>query len=222
VKRRRREPIDPIFETEGEENLERVVETKAPTARVVRAQIKLKITGEVRHLIKLAAPLEKQANALGIYNVFDDGGFRTLLMLTMFGLQKPPGRLGDDANDKHGHKYELKTINLINTKGELRTSYPGVTTEHTLRQENIDRYRACDAWLIGVFKGNRPLDIWVVQSRSLEPYYQLWETKIAAAPNSELNNPKIPMGFVADVGTCHKVPGSEDLLRPPTGRYTRL
>ncbi len=206
----------------GEANLQRVVDAGAPSARVIPQATKLKLTGKVQHLIELAAPLEVAANAGGIYNVFDDGGYRTLLMLTMFGLTKPPGRLGDDARDRHGHTFELKTINLVNTKGELRNTYPGVTTEHTLRQENVDRYRACDAWLIGVFRGNQPLDVWVVPSAALEPYYRCWERKIKRAPNHEINNPKIPMGFIAEFGTLHPVPGSGGVDRPRTGRYKPL
>jgi hypothetical protein len=205
---------DEMLNAEGEENLRRVVDPNK--VQVVRAPVKLKLTGAVQHLTELAGPLEVEANAKNIFNVFDDGGYRTLLLLTMFNLTKPnKGRLGDDAIDQHGNRYELKTINLIRTNGEVRTSYPGVTTEHTLRQQNVDRYRACDAWIIGVFIGNRPLDVWVVPSAALEPYYCEWERQIAAAPNHELNNPKIPIGFVAKVGTYHRVPGTEDVARPP-------
>lgn len=211
---------EPSVADDGGENLYRVVDHRTAHARVIRRPLDLTLTGKVQHLIDLATPLEVQANRLGIYNVFDDGGYRTLLLLTMFGLTKAaPGRLGDDAIDRHGHRFELKTINLINTKGELKTSYPGVTTEHTLRQENLERYRACDAWLIGVFKGNQPLDVWVLPSAKLEPFYMAWEEKIARAPNHELNNPKIPMGFVAVEGVCHKVPGSETVPRPRSGRF---
>lgn len=191
---------------EEEENLERAVEPEPS---------ELKLTGDVHHLIELAAPLEREANAVGIFNVFDDGGYRTLLMLKMFGLAKPQaGRLGDDARDSHGRTYELKTINLIDTKGGLKDKYPGVTTEHTLRQENVDRYRACFAWLIGVFQGNQPLDVWMIRSSALEPHYKEWEKKIAGAPNRETNNPKIPMAFVIEHGTRHKVPGSDSVERP--------
>ncbi len=219
MSRRRAGPGAPRSSKGGQENLDRIVDHRAPRARVLHRPFELKLTGAVQHIIELAAPLEAEANQKGIFNVFDDGGYRTLLMLTMFDLTKPPGRLGDDAVDRHGHRFELKTINLINTRGELKKSYPGVTTEHTLRQRNVDRYRACSAWLIGTFKGNQPLDIWVVASKVLEPYYRHWEQQIAAAPNSEINNPKIPMAFVAASGICHEVPGSEGVPRPKTGRF---
>lgn len=182
----------------------------------------LTLSGDVQHIIELARPLEALANQAGIYNVFDDGGYRTLLLITMFDLKKPPGRLGDDATAADGRTFELKTINLINTKGEERTTYPGITTEHTLRQENINRYRKTSSWLIGVFKGNIPLDVWEVESSKLEPYYSLWETRIAHAPNHEINNPKIPFAFIASVGRCHTVKSSEGIPRLKVGRLKPL
>jgi hypothetical protein len=182
----------------------------------------LRITGDVAHIIRLAEPLERLANASGIYNVFDDGGYRTLLMLTMFGLTKPAGRLGHDAVGEDGSTYELKTINLVDTRGRTRRSYPGVTTEHTLRQNNVDRYRQARSWLIGVFSGNVPLEVWEVPSSALEPYYREWERRIGVAPNKEINNPKIPFGFVAAVGRRHLVEDSAHILRPKPGRYRPL
>lgn len=179
----------------------------------------LKIDADVQHIIELAAPLEAVANAAGIYNVFDDGGYRTLLMITMFKLAKPPGRLGNDAIGPSGLAYELKTINLIDTRGVEKKSYPGVTTEHTLRLENVARYRACHEWLIGVFKGNVPVQLWQLPSAALEPWYQKWERKIAESKNGEINNPKIPFGVVAAHGTCHPVKGAEHIVIPKPGRY---
>jgi hypothetical protein len=179
----------------------------------------LKISGDVSHIIALAEPLEASANAVGIFNVFDDGGYRTLLMLTMFGLQKPPGRLGQDAFGPGGDHYELKTINLVDTRGRVRTTYPGITTEHTLRQRNVDRYRQARAWLIGIFRGNVPLEIWEVLTGALEPYYRDWELRIERAPNHEINNPKIPFGFIAERGLRHLVSASESIERPKPGRY---
>lgn len=183
----------------------------------------LVISASVEHILALAVPLEKLANERGIFHVFDDGGYRTLLMLTMFPtLKKPLGRLGDDATGPDGSTYELKTINLVNTKGEERTSYPGVTTEHTMRAENVARYRACTEWLIGVFRGNVPVQVWQLESRHLEPYYCAWEQKIAESRNGEVNNPKIPFGFVAAKGICHRVKGAEHIAIPKPGGPGKL
>lgn len=183
---------------------------------------KLAISADISHLIELARPLEEAANERGIFNVFDDGGYRTLLLVTMFGLTKPRGRLGDDAMDRFGKSFELKTINLITTTGTERTSYPGVTTEHTLRLKNLARYRATSIWLIGVFRGNVPLEIWELRSALLKPYYAYWESKIAASRGGEINNPKIPFAFVAEKGIRHVVAGTEHIPRPKLGRYREL
>jgi hypothetical protein len=169
----------------------------------------LAISADVQHIIDLAAPLEELANKAGIFNVFDDGGYRTLLILTMFGLRKPPGRLGDDAIGSSGKRYELKTINLINTRGETRKSYPGITTEHTLRATNVERYRQTNEWLIGVFKGNVPVQVWQLESKLLEPYYLFWEKKIRESKSGEINNPKILFGFVHQHGKCHPLKGAK-------------
>lgn len=180
----------------------------------------LVISATVEHILALAVPLEKLANERGIYHVFDDGGYRTLLMLTMFPtLTKPPGKQGDDAIGPDGSTYELKTINLVNTKGAHRKSYPGVTTEHTMRMENVARYRRCTEWLIGVFKGNVPVQIWQLESHKLEPFYLHWEQRIGKSKNGEINNPKIPFGFVAAEAILHKVKGAEHFVIPKPGGY---
>jgi hypothetical protein len=182
---------------------------------------------KVRNLRILKGVYKVAANARGIFNVFDDGGYRTLLLVTMFGLTKPLGRLGNDAQTADGRHIELKTINLITTSGTLRTTYPGVTTEHSLTPENIARYRGAALWLIGVFRSNEPLEVWEIPSGKLEPYYQMWERKIAAkgvsgGERAHINNPKIPFGFVAAHGFRHPVVKNDHVARPKPGSYRAL
>jgi hypothetical protein len=138
----------------------------------------------------------------------------------MLGLKNAAaGRLGDDARDDRGRTYELKTVNLISTRGEVKAAYPGVTTEHTLRARNVSRYRATHAWVIGVFRGNAPLDVYVLSTQKLEPFFKKWSGAIAAAKNGEINNPKIPFGFVVAEATRFVVPGTDGVVRPKPGRY---
>ena len=185
----------------------------------------LKMTGDVSDLIELARPLEERANALGIYNVFDDGGYRDMLMLTLFGLRRIGGRLGDDAIGPDGKTtYELKTINLINTKGERKRSWPGVTTEHTLSLANIQRYRKARSWIIGLFRGNVPLAVYEVRTSDLEPYFSMWERDIRSSGDETKtkNNPKIPMWFVRQKGILHLMPDvTEDDLFPKKTKARR-
>lgn len=159
----------------------------------------LPIVEGIEHLIDLAQPLEAAAQEAGIPSVFDDGGFRTLLVCRLFGLQALPGKAGHDARCPKGRNFELKTVNLVGTHGQRRVN-PGVTTEHTLRQANIERFRRTNSWLIGVFAGCRPLEFWQVPTGRLETFFSEWEQKLAQAPNQEINNPKIPLKFIRETG----------------------
>lgn len=182
----------------------------------------LKMSGDVSYLVDLAKPLEEEANKVGIYNVFDDGGYRDMLMLKLFGLHRIGGRLGDDAIGPDGTTtYEMKTINLINTKGQLKTNWPGVTTEHTLSLANIKRYRKARSWIIGLFKGNYPLAVYEVRTSDLEAYFSKWEEEITKS-GKEKNNPKVPMWYVRQVGVLHLMPEvAEDELFPKKARHRR-
>lgn len=204
--------------------------------------------GDVSRLVALAHPLEVEANRFGIFNVFDDGGYRTLLLLEMLSLKKAGvGRLGDDARDDQQRTYELKTVNLVSTSGGKKAAYPGVTTEHTLTRDNIARYRKTHAWVVGVFMGNRPIDVYVVPTKDLEPYFENWEASLTAKeserrarprkairparskkspsqkPREEkiaINNPKIPFAYVVSKARHAAVPGTEDVPRPSIGKFT--
>jgi hypothetical protein len=86
--------------------------------------------------------------------------------------------------------------------------------------------------VIGVFKGNQPLDVYVMPSAELEPYFKEWEAKLdakeqaaqaatqsAAATTKKkekvaLNNPKIPFVFVLQKARHAVVPGTEGMGRP--------
>lgn len=194
--------------------------------------------GDVSQLVALAHPLEVEANRFGIFNVFDDGGYRTLLLLEMLSLKKAGvGRLGDDARDDQHRTYELKTVNLVSMSGEEHKKYPGVTTEHTLTRDNIARYRKTHAWVVGVFMGNRPLDVYVVPTKDLEPYFKKWEASLEAKeserrarrkkspsqkPREEkvaINNPKIPFAYVVSKAQHAAVPGTESVQRPNVGGF---
>jgi Restriction endonuclease PvuII len=203
--------------------------------------------GDVSRLVALAHPLEEEANRFNIFNVFDDGGYRTLLLLEMLSMKKAgDGRLGDDACDDQGRTYELKTVNLVSTRGERKDEYPGVTTEHTLTRDNIARYRKTHAWVVGVFMGNRPLDVYVIPTKALEPYFKKWEASLATkeserrarprkairpAPGKKslsqkpreekvaINNPKIPFAYVVSKAQHAAVPGTERVERPSIGSF---
>ena len=68
----------------------------------------LSIKGNIDELLVLASKLQKYGTEKDIVSVFDDGGYRELLLATLFGLKLHKGRQGDDAYDEQGQNYELK------------------------------------------------------------------------------------------------------------------
>lgn len=164
----------------------------------------LKIKEDITYLLKLADALQVEATKENIISVFDDGGFRELLLTKMFGLKKMAGRHGDDGIDlETGNKYELKTVNLINTKGELRVR-PGITTCHHVNYEIIKRYRAVSGFLVGIFYINDPVRIYEVSTKILEPYFTRWENRLNTEKElKHINNPKISFTDIINRGILH-------------------
>lgn len=164
----------------------------------------LKVRERIDNLLVLADELQQEADKHNITHVFDDGGYRELLLLRMFGLTKLPGRHGDDGIDSEtGYQYELKTVNLINTKG-LRRRNPGITTCHHVNAEVIERYRKVRGFLIGVFHINTPARIYEVPTEHLELYFRAWEMRLLTERGlTHINNPKIKFGDVLKYGILH-------------------
>jgi hypothetical protein len=141
--------------------------------------------------------------------VFDDGGYKELLLLELFNLTKGGGRVGNDATDMLGREYEIKTVARLNFKGERKKSL-SITTEHTLTLDNIDRYRSVHLWIVAVFDQSTPEAIYEIHPRNLEPYFAQWEATLqkqieidarrGGGARPHLNNPKIPLNFVARHG----------------------
>lgn len=181
------------------------VPTRRPTPEVQRPP--LVPTGDISAIIDLGARLQSEASQHNIHNVFDDGGYKELLLLTLFDLKKL-GRTGDDAIDEHGRQYEIKTVARMSSNG-ARKPYLAITTEHTLTVDNLQRYRSVHLWIIAVFDQAQPEAIFEITPAALEPYFQKWEEKlvlqdglrVAGGAPVHLNNPKIPLTFVEKHGT---------------------
>lgn len=60
---------------------------------------RLRVTGEVEHLIKIGTDLQRYATAAGIHNVMTDNGYQELILLTMFGLRKLGACVGNRRQD---------------------------------------------------------------------------------------------------------------------------
>jgi len=169
--------------------------------------VPLQPTGDIGTVVGLGARLQDEASQHNIHNVFDDGGYKELLILKLFGLTKL-GRTGDDATDSLGRKYEIKTVARINAKGQ-RKSGLSITTEHTLAAANLARYRSVYLWIVAVFDQARPEAIYEITPAALEKYFTDWERKLAqqeslrveGSAQVHINNPKIPLSFIERHGT---------------------
>lgn len=160
----------------------------------------LEPTGDIAEILSQGVDIQAAATLRGIHNVFDDGGYKELLMLTLFNLRKLD-RGGDDAEDALGRRYEMKTVARVSSSGKRKPRLD-VTTEHTLTQANIDRYRATFLWIVAVFNQAEPEVIYEITPDSLEFYFKKWEDKLAVQSNvkggaaNHLNNPKIPLSWI--------------------------
>jgi len=176
-------------------------------------------TGDIRHVIELGVELQAEASHHDIHNVFDDGGYKELILLRLFNLRKLD-RVGDDAEDAEGRRYEIKTVARVASSGRRKATL-SVTTEHTLTKANLVRYRATYLWIVAVFEQAHPEAIYEITPDLLEQYFAAWETRLdvqealreeGGAP-VHLNNPKIPLGFIAQYGL--QVWPPEDVPLPP-------
>jgi len=161
-------------------------------------------TGDADHILRLGRELQELATRHGVHNVMTDNGYQELVVLTLFGLTKLR-REGNDARDATGHQYELKTVGRISSDGVRKASL-SVTTEHTLTLANIERYRRVWLWVVAVFDRTLPEVIYEIAPAALEPYFAAWERHLrdndpsGTDPLNHINNPKIPLKFVADHG----------------------
>ena len=161
-------------------------------------------TGDANELLAIGRQLQDIASRHAIHNVFSDNGYQELVLLTLFGLKKLR-REGNDAIDGDGREYELKTVSRVSSDGEEKQSL-AVTTEHTLTQSNIARYRSAYLWIIGVFRQSMPEVVYEIMPAALEPYFTKWEERLAESDDrghpvrDHINNPKIPMWFIVERG----------------------
>lgn len=140
--------------------------------------------------------IEKLARIYKIRDIAQDNNLKLLQTLVLFDFKNQPGREGSDAIDRYGHAWELKTVNIDLTKG--------FSTNHHTNLERIAVFRQ-ERWLFSTYRGISLQEVYAVSPTALEGYFTKWEysvrKKIAENnENAHLNNPKIPLKFVRDVG----------------------
>lgn len=150
---------------------------------------------------------EYQALALehGIDDIFQDNGGKLLQVLLITDLDNLPGREGNDAIDEDGNEYELKSLNLNLTKS--------FSTHHHMNPTIIAKYRQVD-WIFAVYNGIEIMEIYRLTPEDIEPYYTKWETKWHDDGGKDINNPKISLKYVRQVGkVIYKSDGSNNIRK---------
>ncbi len=127
----------------------------------------------------------------GINDIFQDNGGKLLQVILTLGLTVLPGREGNDAKDEIGMEYELKSVNL-----DLTTSF---STHHHLNPVILAKYRQVD-WVFAMYRGIELVCVHLMKPWQLEPLFARWEAKWHADGGKDINNPKIPAGYVLGHG----------------------
>lgn len=142
---------------------------------------------EVRSLYPAIRRFQVIATRNGIDDIFQDNGGKLLQVLLVLGLSKLPGREGNDAIDADGREYELKSVNV-----RLTSSF---STHHHLNPTILTKYRAVYAWYFAVYEHIELQRVYRLTPNQLEPYFGQWERRWQETQR-DINNPKIPVGFV--------------------------
>ena len=130
---------------------------------------------------------QELASKHGIRDIFQDNGGKLLQVSLITGLRILPSREGNDAVDKQGNEYELKSVNMLLTQS--------FSTHHHMNRTIIAKYRQVD-WIFAVYRGIELVSIYRLTPADLEPFYRRWEAKWHAESGKDINNPKIPLTFV--------------------------
>lgn len=140
--------------------------------------------------------IDERARDYGINDIAQDNNLKLLQTLVFFDFENQANREGSDAIDRFGNMWELKTVNL-----DLTSSF---STNHHTNLERIAAFRE-ERWLFSAYRGIALQEVHAVSPRALEPYFTKWEASVrekirAGTENAHLNNPKIPIKFVREVG----------------------
>jgi len=134
---------------------------------------------------------QKLAKKHGINDIFQDNGGKILQVLLILGLKVTGNREGNDAKDDKGNEYELKSANLSLVKG--------ISTHHHLNPTILAKYRKVD-WFFAFYEDIELVSIYRLTAEQLEPLFSKWEKKWHDDGGKDINNPKIPVDFVARNG----------------------
>ena len=146
---------------------------------------------ELRRIWPAIQGYQALATRHGIDDIFQDNGGKILQVLLLLGLRRIASREGNDAVDENGAEYELKSVNI-----ELTQSF---STHHHMNPTIIAKYRKVD-WIFAVYRHIELQAIYLLTPKALQLYYRRWEADWHERGGRDINNPKIPLKYVARVG----------------------
>jgi hypothetical protein len=88
-------------------------------------------------------------------------------------------------------KYELKSVNIELTKG--------FSTHHHMNPIIIAKYRQVP-WVFAIYRHIALQAVYLLEPADLEFFFKKWEDKWHANGRKDINNPKIPVGYVMEHG----------------------
>lgn len=158
----------------------------------------------------------------GIGDIFQDNGGKLLQTLLILNLQGLASREGNDARDKAGNEYELKTVNVL-----LTSSF---STHHHLNLVILAKYRKVYAWYFSIYEGIELVEIFRMTPADLEQsFFTPWESKwqkMNEGRSSEfrdINNPKISVKYVQEHGDLvYRVRHVTPKEKKPRGQAKRV
>lgn len=127
----------------------------------------------------------------GIYDIFQDNGGKILQVLLLLDLKCLVPREGNDAVDKHGQEYEMKSVNI-----ELTRSF---STHHHMNPVIIAKYRKVP-WIFAIYRHITLESVYRMEADGMEHWYAKWEQKWHGDGGKEINNPKIPVTYISQHG----------------------
>jgi len=157
---------------------------------------------EITRLWSALEELSALAATHGILDIFQDNGAKTLQQMIVLNFSNIKGREGNDGRDENGTEWEMKSANA-----ELVS---GFSTHHHLNPIILKKYRSVP-WSFAIYKHTHLNEIFVLHPMQLEPQFKKWESRLDGTSRNSigtllprvdsLNNPKIPISFVREIGT---------------------
>jgi Restriction endonuclease PvuII len=147
---------------------------------------------KLRALWPAVEQYQSLARKHGISDIFQDNGGKILQVLLLLDLKALGKREGNDAVDKQGQEYELKSVNVELTKG--------FSTHHHMNPVIIAKYRKVP-WIFALYRHITLESVYRMEPAEMETWYTKWERKWHDDGRKDINNPKIPVNYVMQHGT---------------------